>query len=176
MKPSQLNRMFSAVCKGSIFSFFVAQGALAVETSVDELFSSLQERGGSAEDVIAGLMEGGVELNTAAGYTVSNSESIGLSIAYAQAAVCLAPDQPTAQAVGQVAADSAGQAARNAVQAGVVAALSSYAKGECRLLLDELNNASQAFAAPGGAAAGDSSAGGGAPSIPTDETSTSPSQ
>lgn len=148
----------------------------AQSSDLSTLFESLTEQGGSAEDVIAGLIENGVNLDSAASYTVSNSESIGLSIAYAQAAVCLAPDQPSAQSVGQIAADSAGDAARNAVQAGVVAALSSYAKGECRLLLDELNNASQAFASSSATGQAGTNAGGGAPPVEVEDPTISESQ
>jgi len=161
---------------GSMVGMLPALSAQAVEQDVDQLFADLQEQGGTAEDILVGLMENGVELDSAAEYTVSNAGSIGLSIAYAQAAVCLAPDQPAAQTVGQRAVDNAEEAARNAVQAGVATALSSYAKGECRLLLDELNSGSQAFAAPatGGSAGGP--AGGGTPPLDNGETPVSESQ
>lgn len=151
-------------------------GVHAAGQDVEGLYAKLQEQGGSAEDILVGLIENGIQLDSATEYTVSNAESIGLSIAYAQAAVCLAPDQPTAQSVGQLAADIAGDVARNAVQAGVVVALSSYAKGECRQLLDELNSGTQAFAAPtsGGDAGG--SAGGGTPSLDSGDNPVSESQ
>jgi hypothetical protein len=144
-----------------VATLFIAAPGYAVPagTDIQQLFESMKERGDSAEDILVQLMENGVGLNEATGFTVANADSIGLSIAYAQAAVCLAPDQPAAQVVGQIAADSAGEAGRNAVQAGVVSALTSYAKGECRLLLDELTNASQAFADGGG----DGGDGGGPP-------------
>lgn len=161
---------------GGIFLVMGGGQVSAQQGDLSTLFESLSGQGGSAEDVLLGLMENGVELDSAAGYTVASVESIGLSIAYAQAAVCLAPDQPSAQAVGQIAADSADEAAKNAVQAGVVTALSSYAKGECRLLLDELNNAGQAFASSTAGGEGGTNAGGGAPPVAVDDPSISESQ
>ena len=155
-----------------------AGNALSQNADMPTLFETLQEQGGSAEDVIVGLMENQFELNEVASYSVANVGSIGLSVAYAQAAVCLAPTEPAAQDIGQIAVDNAAAPARNAVQAGVVTALSSYAAGTCRQFLDQLNNASQAFAAPGADGGGSDGAGGGAepPAVDIEEPPASESE
>lgn len=152
---------------GIIASTSLTVGASAHATMA-ELFDSLRQEAPSAETVILGLLDNNYALNDIANYSVANAESIGLAIAYAQAAVCLAPDEPNAQVVGQVAVDSAAEGAKNAVQAGVVSALSSYTSGSCRELLDQRNSDSQAFAA-GAGPDGSAPTGGGAAPPPVSE-------
>lgn len=164
MKKMTLANSVRNLLAGAVLALLLpALPALSQEADMSALFDSLREQGGSAEDVITGLMDNGFPLDNIAAYSVANADSIGLAIAYAQAAVCLAPDQPTAQAVGQTAVDTADEAARNAVQAGVATALASYAAGECQAILDQLNTASQAFTAPEGGEGSAPPAGGGTP-------------
>lgn len=161
---------------GSAIGGLLAGSSLVQAAEISDLFESLREQGRNAEQVISGLQENGVELKDATVYSVANGGGIGLAIAYAQAGVCLAPDEATAQVVGQAAVDNAPENAGKAVQAGVVSALASYSAGQCRQLLDQLNSASQAFAAPTGSSAGAAPAGGGAPDTEAEEPPVSESE
>ena len=169
MKSLNFTKNIRLVMFGVIASTSLTLGVSAQGATMAEMFDSLRQETPSAETVIIGLLDNNYELNDIASYSVANAESIGLAIAYAQAAVCLAPDEPNAQVVGQVAVDSAVEGATNAVQAGVVSALSSYASGECRALLDQRNSDSQAFAAGPGPDGSAPAAGGGAEPPPVSE-------
>ena len=150
------------------FAGVCSAGALAQDEELQRLFQELQAQGLSAEEVLVDLVENGYELPFATGYGVGNADSVGLSIAYAQAGICLAPDQAVASVVGQQAVDSASQQARNAVQASVVSTLNIYAEGNCDLLDEQRTNAAQAFAAPTGSNSPNAPAVGAPPEDDTD--------
>ncbi|GIX30245.1 MAG: hypothetical protein KatS3mg124_0717 [Porticoccaceae bacterium] len=154
----------------------LAGRAVAQTVDLGALFSQLRSEARTVEGVLRGFLERDLELEPVCRYAVSHVEGVGLAVAYARACVCLAPEQPVAQEVGEAVVEAAPQAARNAVQAGVVSALASYAAGRCDEVLEERVEAAEAFAAPAGAEGGGPPAGGGAPDVILDEEPASPSQ
>jgi hypothetical protein len=131
-------------------------------TDLADLFKQLQATDKAADEIILELVASGADLGLATSYAVSNAENIGLSIAYAQAGVCLARDRLAAEAVAEQAVESAGEPSKKAVQARVTTIINTFDEGGCQLLADERNNASQAFASAPGATGGASTGGGGA--------------
>lgn len=170
MKTSRLfnspGNLIGAVCL--VFAGAFSVNALAQEEELQRLFQELQAQDLSAAEVLVGLVENGYELPFVTGYGVGRADSIGLSIAFAQAGICLAPDQALAAVVGEQAVESAQQQARNAVQASVVSTLNIYAEGNCDLLSEERSNAAQAFAAPTGSGSPNAPATGSPPEDETD--------
>ncbi|MCK9505383.1 MAG: hypothetical protein M0Q95_14540 [Porticoccaceae bacterium] len=136
--------------------------AEAESPDLADLFKQLQSSDKSADEIILELVTSGADLGLATSYAVANAENIGLSIAYAQAGVCLARDRPAAETVAQQAIESAGEQAKKAVEARVVTIINTFDQGGCELLADERNNASQAFAASPGPAGSAATGGGGA--------------
>lgn len=129
---------------------------------MDTLFNQLQAEGRPAEEIILALVEAGVDLSVATGYSVTNAAGVGLAVAYAQAGICLAEDKAGAEAVAQQAIGSAAEESRSAVEARAVTIINGFDEGICRAIAEERTESSQAFAAQDGAAGGDSGAGGGA--------------
>ncbi|MDY0069742.1 MAG: hypothetical protein WDA10_11970 [Porticoccaceae bacterium] len=138
-------------------------------TDTAALFASLQADKRTAEQIIVELVNSGLELDAATAYTVANADSIGLAVAYAHAGVCLAEEPTFAEAVAKKAVEGATEQSRNAVQARVTETLANFDSGGCDLLVDERNNASQAFAEGGDAGADGGAAGGGAVPPPVED-------
>src|SRR5690606_3204816 len=91
-----------------------------------DLFNQLQTTDKAADEIILELVASGADLGLATSYAVSNAENIGLSIAYAQAGVCLARDRVAAETVAQQAIDGAGEQAKKAVQARVTTIINTF--------------------------------------------------
>ncbi len=156
----------------------VSGGALAQSDLLGTLFANLQAEERQPRDTLAELVQTGFELTAVTAYSVANADSIGLAVVYAHEAVCLAPDQLTAEQVAQVAIDNASDQARNAVQARLTQTLNNFTTGACDELIDERNTGSQAFAAaaPTGSGGGSTTSGGLPPDVDDDDNDVSPSQ
>lgn len=149
-----------------------------VNPDMEILFANLVAEERKPRDTLVELVEAGSELEAVAAFTVANADSIGIAVVYAHEAVCLAPDQLAAEVVAKRAIDSASEAARNAVEARVTDTLINFNNGACDVLIDERNNASQAFAASAPGTGDGSTAGGGAtpPEVDNGDDDVSPSQ
>jgi|GEM_PF-1568232 len=160
-----------------VLSAPLAMGQDSAQPDLPALFAEYQAAGMAPQDIVAELVANGVSLDEATAYTVANAGTIGLAVSYAQAGVCLAPDQAVAAEVGTYAIDSASDEARNAVQAMVAETLSAFADGGCELLAAERNTDNQAFAdAAGESAPGATGGGGAAPPEADDDEEVSVSQ
>lgn len=175
MKPRLISPRFALLLLLAASTQISAQSG---QGGMELLFANLQAEGRTPRDTIVELVDSGIDLDVATAYTVANSDSIGLAVAYAHEGVCLAEDQLNAEKVAENAVNSATEQSRNAVQARVTETLNNRTTGACDLLVDERNTASQAFAPGGDAGGAGTTAGGGAipPPVDTDDGDVSASQ